>query len=82
MQRTCKDDSRKRRPRRPPDSTGDLLAAESLRNRMIATSYYRDGYSIREIARAWPISRTHIGRIVLRMRRFAPVITRGERPRQ
>lgn len=52
-----------------------VLQRESLRNRMIATAHYRDGYSIRQIALAWKLHRTTVHRIVKRVRESMSVIT-------
>ncbi len=52
-----------------------VLGRESLRNRMIATAHYRDGYSIRQIALAWKLHRATVHRIVKRMRESVSVIS-------
>ena len=71
MSRTPRNRAPDTRSGKPPLAMPDLPAAEPLRNRMIATAYYRDGYSIRDIARAWGLSRANIGKIVLRVRKHA-----------
>ena len=45
-----------------------LLGRETLRNRMIATAYFRDGYSIRDIALAWRLSPSRVHGIIKRLR--------------
>ena len=59
------------------------LGRETLRDRMIATAYFRDRYSIRDIALAWGLSPSRVHGIVKRLRqsltdpaaRAAPVST-------
>ena len=52
-----------------------FLGAGQLRNRMIATLYWRDGYSLRQIARAWGLSHSTVHKIARRARETLSVIS-------